>query len=224
MGGTAHRSDRCHRPGSSSLTDDAWSNPTGETRVIALMVTAIDRCRAPRHVVGAREEHEPVGPTAIAVMLIAYGAVSGRLRSTPVSQAMAFVALGHLAGNRVLDLVEADTANQFVRHLAEAASYGHRGLRSSGPTAGQPPLHALASGASNDPNLFPRPEPMRSHALSWVSWFDPPATRSRTRHVGRGVVAITPSRAVPPWTLSSRGATAGRSSARFEGLRSRVVR
>jgi hypothetical protein len=74
------------------------------------MVTAIDRCRAPRHVVGAREKHEPVGPPAIAVMLIAYGAVSGRLRSTPVSQAMVFVALGHLDGGRVLDLVEADTA------------------------------------------------------------------------------------------------------------------
>ena len=53
-------------------------------------------------------------------MLIAYGAVSGRLRSTPVSQAMAFVALGHLVGNRVLDLVEADTANQFARHQAKA--------------------------------------------------------------------------------------------------------
>jgi hypothetical protein len=36
--------------------------------------------------------------------------VSGRLRSTPVSQAMVFVALGHLDGGRVLDLVEADTA------------------------------------------------------------------------------------------------------------------
>jgi hypothetical protein len=45
---------------------------------------------------------------AIAVMLLAYGAVSGRLRSTPVSQAMVFVALGLLAGNGVLDLVEAD--------------------------------------------------------------------------------------------------------------------
>jgi NhaP-type Na+/H+ or K+/H+ antiporter len=33
---------------------------------------------------------------------------------------MVFVALGLLAGNRVLDLVEADMANQFVRHLAEA--------------------------------------------------------------------------------------------------------
>ena len=53
-------------------------------------------------------------------MLIAYGAVSGRLRSTPVSQAMVFVALGLAAGNWFLDLVEADTANQFVRHLAEA--------------------------------------------------------------------------------------------------------
>jgi len=56
----------------------------------------------------------------VAVMLIAYGAVSGRLRTTPVSQAMVFVALGLLAGGRVLDLVEADAANQFVRHLAEA--------------------------------------------------------------------------------------------------------
>jgi NhaP-type Na+/H+ or K+/H+ antiporter len=56
----------------------------------------------------------------IAIMLIAYGAVSGRLRTTPVSQAMVFVALGLLAGDRVLDLVEADAANQFVRHLAEA--------------------------------------------------------------------------------------------------------
>jgi NhaP-type Na+/H+ or K+/H+ antiporter len=57
---------------------------------------------------------------AIAVMLIAYGAVSGRLRSTPVSQAMVFIALGLLVSSRVLDLVEADVANQFVRHLAEA--------------------------------------------------------------------------------------------------------
>jgi hypothetical protein len=72
----------------------------------------------------------------IAVMLIAYGAVSGRLRSTPVSQAMVFVALGLLVGGRVLDLVEADTANQFVRHPAEAGSYGHRGLRSSGAKRG----------------------------------------------------------------------------------------
>ena len=63
--------------------------------------------------------HQWALPT-IAVMLLAYGAVSGRLRSTPVSHAMVFVALGLLAGNRILDLVEVETANQFVRHLAEA--------------------------------------------------------------------------------------------------------
>jgi NhaP-type Na+/H+ or K+/H+ antiporter len=57
---------------------------------------------------------------AIAVMLLAYGAVSGRLRTVPVSQAMVFVTLGLLAGDRLLDLVEAEAANQFVRHLAEA--------------------------------------------------------------------------------------------------------
>jgi sodium/hydrogen antiporter len=56
----------------------------------------------------------------VAIILLAYGALSGRLRSTAVSQAMVFVALGLLAGNRFLDLVEADVANRFVRHLAEA--------------------------------------------------------------------------------------------------------
>jgi NhaP-type Na+/H+ or K+/H+ antiporter len=57
---------------------------------------------------------------AIAVTLIAYGAVSGRLGSTPISQAMVFVTLGLLAGDRVVDLVDTDTVTQFVRHLAEA--------------------------------------------------------------------------------------------------------
>jgi sodium/hydrogen antiporter len=57
---------------------------------------------------------------AIAVTLIAYGAVSGRLGSTPISQAMVYVTLGLLAGDRVVDLVDADTVTQFVRHLAEA--------------------------------------------------------------------------------------------------------
>jgi NhaP-type Na+/H+ or K+/H+ antiporter len=56
----------------------------------------------------------------IALVLIAYAAVSGRLASTPVTQAMVFVAIGLLAGNRVLGLIEADAASQFVRHLAEA--------------------------------------------------------------------------------------------------------
>jgi sodium/hydrogen antiporter len=57
---------------------------------------------------------------AIAVMLIGYGAVSGRLWSTPISQAMVFVAFGLLAGNQVMDRIDAETVTQFVRHLAEA--------------------------------------------------------------------------------------------------------
>ena len=56
----------------------------------------------------------------IAVLLIGYGAVSGRLQSTVVTQAMVFVALGLLVGNRVLELIDVDAANQFVRQLAEA--------------------------------------------------------------------------------------------------------
>jgi sodium/hydrogen antiporter len=56
----------------------------------------------------------------IALLLLGYGAVSGRLKTTPVTQAMVFVALGLLVGNRFLDLVDVDAANQFVRQLAEA--------------------------------------------------------------------------------------------------------
>lgn len=56
----------------------------------------------------------------IAVLLIGYGALSGRLQSTVVTQAMVFVAFGVLVGGRVLQLVDVDVANQFVRHLAEA--------------------------------------------------------------------------------------------------------
>ena len=57
---------------------------------------------------------------AIAVMLIGYGAVSGRLLSTPITQAMVFVTLGLVAGNQVVDLVDADRVTPFVRPLAEA--------------------------------------------------------------------------------------------------------
>jgi sodium/hydrogen antiporter len=56
----------------------------------------------------------------IAVLLIGYGALSGRLQATVITQAIVFVALGLLVGNRVLDLVDANTANQYVRLLAEA--------------------------------------------------------------------------------------------------------
>ena len=57
---------------------------------------------------------------ATALVLMGYAAISGRLRSTPVTQAMVFVAVGLLAGNQALELIEADAAGQFVRHLAEA--------------------------------------------------------------------------------------------------------
>jgi sodium/hydrogen antiporter len=56
----------------------------------------------------------------VAVLLLAYGALSGRLQSTPVTQAMVFAAIGLLVGSQVLWLVEADVANQYVRLLAEA--------------------------------------------------------------------------------------------------------
>src|SRR5215213_8377728 len=56
----------------------------------------------------------------IALVLMGYAAVSGRLATTPVTQAMVFVAVGLLAGNRALGPIEADAAGQFVRHLAEA--------------------------------------------------------------------------------------------------------
>ena len=56
----------------------------------------------------------------IAVLLMGYAAVSGRLASTPVTQAMVFVAVGLLVGNQALDVIDVDAADQFVRHLAEA--------------------------------------------------------------------------------------------------------
>jgi sodium/hydrogen antiporter len=62
---------------------------------------------------------EWVLPT-VAVLLIGYGAVSRRLASTVVTQAMVFVTLGLLIGNQVLHIVDFDAANEFVRHLAEA--------------------------------------------------------------------------------------------------------
>jgi sodium/hydrogen antiporter len=60
------------------------------------------------------------GLAATALVLMGYAAISGRLGSTPVTQAMVFVAVGLLAGNQALELLQADAAGQFVRHLAEA--------------------------------------------------------------------------------------------------------
>jgi hypothetical protein len=50
-------------PGGSPPTDDAWLKPTGQTRVVALRVVAIDRRGAPPHCVELGREREPVGPT-----------------------------------------------------------------------------------------------------------------------------------------------------------------
>jgi sodium/hydrogen antiporter len=47
----------------------------------------------------------------IAVVLMGYAAISGRLASTPVTQAMVFVAVGLLAGNQALEVIEADAAS-----------------------------------------------------------------------------------------------------------------
>jgi sodium/hydrogen antiporter len=60
------------------------------------------------------------GLAATALVLMGYAAISGRLGSTPVTQAMVFVAVGLLSGNQALELLQADAAGQFVRHLAEA--------------------------------------------------------------------------------------------------------
>jgi sodium/hydrogen antiporter len=56
----------------------------------------------------------------VAALLIGYGAVSGRLRTSVVTQAMVFAFLGLLIGNRVLHVVDLGPASLVVRHLAEA--------------------------------------------------------------------------------------------------------
>jgi hypothetical protein len=56
----------------------------------------------------------------IAVMRIAYGALSSRLRTTPVSQAMVFVALGLLADRRLRGR-EPDPGPDGARALAMVA-------------------------------------------------------------------------------------------------------
>jgi sodium/hydrogen antiporter len=56
----------------------------------------------------------------LAVLLLVYGALSARLQTTVVTQAMVFVAFGLLVGDRVLNLVDVEVANQSVRLLAEA--------------------------------------------------------------------------------------------------------
>jgi NhaP-type Na+/H+ or K+/H+ antiporter len=56
----------------------------------------------------------------VAVFVVAYGLVSGRLEGTPVTPPMLFVGFGLVAGPAALGLVELDLHNVAVRVLAEA--------------------------------------------------------------------------------------------------------
>ncbi len=57
---------------------------------------------------------------SLALLLMAYAAVSSRVQTTPITQAMVFVTLGLLVGNRVLHVVDLEVANHVVLLLAEA--------------------------------------------------------------------------------------------------------
>ena len=57
---------------------------------------------------------------ALAVVLMAYAAVSGRLQGTWLSQATVFTVAGVVMAKQLVGVVEADFAGQVVRHLAEA--------------------------------------------------------------------------------------------------------
>jgi sodium/hydrogen antiporter len=56
----------------------------------------------------------------LAVVLVAYAAVSRRAQWSWITQAMVFVAVGLVVGNRALDVVEVEVTGRFLRHLAEA--------------------------------------------------------------------------------------------------------
>jgi NhaP-type Na+/H+ or K+/H+ antiporter len=56
----------------------------------------------------------------VAALLIGYGAVSARLQTSVVTEAMVFVLVGLVIGNRVLHLVDLGPASVLVLRLAEA--------------------------------------------------------------------------------------------------------
>ena len=56
----------------------------------------------------------------IAVALLAFAAISGRLEGTPITPAMLFVAVGLLAGSEALGLIELSPHGEPVKLLAEA--------------------------------------------------------------------------------------------------------
>ena len=57
---------------------------------------------------------------AIAVLLIGFAAVSGRLERSPVTPAIFFVTLGLIAGNEALGVIDLHIGTAPVRVLAEA--------------------------------------------------------------------------------------------------------
>jgi len=57
---------------------------------------------------------------SVALVLLVYAAVSARLRTTAITQAMVFVGVGLLIGNRGLGVIDVDVANRVLRVLAEA--------------------------------------------------------------------------------------------------------
>ena len=56
----------------------------------------------------------------VAIILLAYAAVSGRLTGTPVTAPMVFTAAGILVGSQALGLIDPGTSSEMVKLLAEA--------------------------------------------------------------------------------------------------------
>ena len=63
---------------------------------------------------------EPAGYAVIAVLILAFGIVSGRLEKTVITPPMVFVSAGLLMGPAVLGWIELDVESHVVRTLAEA--------------------------------------------------------------------------------------------------------
>ena len=56
----------------------------------------------------------------VALTLLAFAAISGRIAGTPITAAMVFTAVGLLVGSEALGLVEPAPAGETVKLLAEA--------------------------------------------------------------------------------------------------------
>ena len=56
----------------------------------------------------------------VALTLLAFAAISGRIAGTPITAAMIFTAVGLLVGSEALGLIEVAPAGETVKLLAEA--------------------------------------------------------------------------------------------------------